>query len=655
MSLLDDVSIVVTPNGYKAGELYAVIPVPTYGAELVVCEDFACADPDAVWSRGTGWTISGGIASQSSGNGQLSQSGILTANKLYSVSVVIDSINAGGELNIVLGSQATTLTFTESGTKTGVAEANEILYILGNATFTGSISSVSVKEYTSADMDVTRATAATRVDENGLVNYAEVLGGEEVTNGDYTEAGVGNVISQSGGVLVNDSNRLKMTSDTSSGYSRGVWATGGSAGDTFVIEADIISTSGSVRFYDQSNNATYTDVVAGSNYKKYIVLGSSSNNLGFGGNNDTSFELILDNVSVKQVTRDNVPRIDYTGGGCPHILAEPQRTNLFPYSEDFANSDWTKNAGTTITANYAISPDGSLNASRYLGTGASGIGDKFTLNAVSNTLSFFVKSNTGQNQFCRITGESSNQSSDLLVTTEWSRITYTFTASGLSDKTNGIFRDSNNNDIDILIWGAQLEEGSYPTSYIPTSGQSGGVTRNQDIFTRDGIGSLINSTEGVFFAEMAALSNSGNYRLITLSDGTTSNRVFIGFRLDTGYIYYFVIVGGSTVASHITSTTSLDFSKIAVKWKANDFALWINGSEISTQTSGNSFSANTLNTLQMNEGDGAGFEFHGKVKQLQVYDTALTDNQLIQLTGEAGTHFFESYTEMAEALTYTIQ
>ena len=34
MSLLDDVSIVVTPNGYKAGELYAVKPVPTEGAEL---------------------------------------------------------------------------------------------------------------------------------------------------------------------------------------------------------------------------------------------------------------------------------------------------------------------------------------------------------------------------------------------------------------------------------------------------------------------------------------------------------------------------------------------------------------------------------------------------------------------------------------------
>ena len=46
---------------------------------------------------------------------------------------------------------------------------------------------------------------------------------------------------------------------------------------------------------------------------------------GGGGGVGTYF---IDDVTVKEVTRDNVPRIDYTGGGCPHILAEPQRTNL---------------------------------------------------------------------------------------------------------------------------------------------------------------------------------------------------------------------------------------------------------------------------------------------------------------------------------------
>ena len=61
MSLLDDVSIVVTPNGYKAGELYAVVPVPTEGAEEITNGDFAT---DSDWTKGTGWTISGGKATR---------------------------------------------------------------------------------------------------------------------------------------------------------------------------------------------------------------------------------------------------------------------------------------------------------------------------------------------------------------------------------------------------------------------------------------------------------------------------------------------------------------------------------------------------------------------------------------------------------------
>ena len=77
-----------------------------------------------------------------------------------------------------IGTNTLTLYFTKG--------AGGNLYIQGNADFIGNIDNVSVKEYTSADMDVTRATAATRVDENGLVNYAEVIGGEEITDGRFS-------------------------------------------------------------------------------------------------------------------------------------------------------------------------------------------------------------------------------------------------------------------------------------------------------------------------------------------------------------------------------------------------------------------------------------------------------------------------------------
>jgi len=341
----------------------------------------------------------------------------------------------------------------------------------------------------------------------------------------------------------------------------------------------------------------------------------------------------------------NVPRIDYTGGGCPHILAEPQRTNLFPYSEDFENSDWTKNAGTTITNNYAISPNGDLSASRYLGAGTSGLGDKFTLSAASYTLSFYVKSNTGQNQFCALLGDSNQSSGNIQVTTDWARISHTFTASGQANKTNGIFRDSSNNDIDILIWGAQLEAGSYATSYIPTSGSA--VTRNKDEFTRNNLASLINDAEGVLFVEIAALANDSTNRSFTISDGTNDNRLVLKYDNQSNVIESFNRVSGTQTASLSSTVTDITvFNKIAIKYKLNDYALWLNGVEVATDSSASIFTG--LNVLTLESG---GSSFYGKIRQLQVYKTALTDNQLIRLTSES----YESYSAMATALTYTIQ
>ena len=177
------------------------------------------------------------------------------------------------------------------------------------------------------------------------------------------------------------------------------------------------------------------------------------------------------------------------------------------------------------------------------------------------------------------------------------------------------------------IYGAQLE-GSYPTSYIPTSGST--VTRNQDIFTRDGIGSLINSTEGVLFVEMAALSDDLSTREISLSDGTTTDRIEIRYSPVSNRIQGLVRVGSVIVAnlSFIVSDIT-DFSKIAFKWKVNDFALWIDGVESGTDTSGSIPSG--LNRLALDGGSGSDV-FFGKVKQLQVYTTALTDTQLAALT-----------------------
>jgi len=132
---------------------------------------------------------------------------------------------------------------------------------------------------------------------------------------------------------------------------------------------------------------------------------------------------------------------------------------------------------------------------------------------------------------------------------------------------------------------------------------------------------------------MAALSNDSTRKTISLSDGTNTNRVVLRYDNASNRVQGFIQVGGATNGNiNDNSYTITNFLKIAYKWKAGDFALWINGTEVATSTSATSFGVGVLTKMQFNEGDGAGYEYFGKVKQLQVYTTALTDAQLTSLT-----------------------
>ena len=71
-------------------------------------------------------------------------------------------------------------------------------------------------------------------------------------------------------------------------------------------------------------------------------------------------------------------------------------------------------------------------------------------------------------------------------------------------------------------------------------------------------------------------------------------------------------------------------NKFAFKYKENDFSVFVNGTEVSNDTVGSTFPSGTLNRLGLDTV--SGLPFYGKVKQLQVYKTALTDVQLEALT-----------------------
>ena len=335
----------------------------------------------------------------------------------------------------------------------------------------------------------------------------------------------------------------------------------------------------------------------------------------------------------------NVPRIDYTGGGCPHILAEPQRTNIVTYSETYGSGTFfIGTSGSTIDNTTNISPSGDANATQLTSTGAGKL-QSGGLGLTQNTdyvLSFYAKNVDATLVNSRVLGLGGSGGTNLtsvdytsqLSTTEWTRITHTFNT-GTNTTIYVYLSSALNSGGTIQLWGAQLEEGSYATSYIPTSGST--VTRNQDIFTRDGIGSLINSTEGVLFVEMAALQTTNtNTEYLVMSDGSyANNSIMFQLRSGANQLAVWGYSGGVyQIAEIITLTDITDFNKIAIKWKVNDFEVFINGSSV--YSLGTYTAPTGLDRIEFSR-NGSSL-FFGKVKQLQVYTTALSDDQIRQIT-----------------------
>ena len=377
------------------------------------------------------------------------------------------------------------------------------------------------------------------------------------------------------------------------------------------------------------------------------------------------------------VSRLNYPMIDGVVKGCPHHILEPQRTNAIPYSEDFANSDWAKTA-STITSNSIISPDGTLNASKLTEDTSSSthrIYDTIiTSSGVVHTQSIFAKSG-GNGRFLRMfrgsgtynfavfdldNGVVFSQGGSNIISTKiekypngWYKCSSTFTTQFSNIATyygiqNGSL-DSYTGDgtSGIYIWGAQLEQGSYPTSYIPTNGSQ--VTRSAETCNNAGNSNVFNDSEGVLMAEISALANDGTSRRISISAGNTNNNNLVSLIYGaSNRISPSIYSGGSfQMGGDYTLPNQTETIKVALKYSTNDAALWVNGLEVLTDTSVTTPVG--LDQIKFEYGNGSN-KFYGKTKGIYVFNEALTDDELQQLTGPE----YNSFAALAAAYNYTV-
>jgi hypothetical protein len=317
---------------------------------------------------------------------------------------------------------------------------------------------------------------------------------------------------------------------------------------------------------------------------------------------------------------------------------------LLLQSNDFSSSSWQKYAQLAglmpiITPNYAVSPDGTLNASRVIfNANGTAPGDRstirqstaLTINTKYST-SIWVKSATGLPYTIEIYATYGNTFSlQINVTNEWVRyempnIDSLTTTTGFTNI--GIWNNSIkaiNTIADVLIYGAQLEAGANPTSYIPTTSAS--VTRNSDVISRGDIftNGLITSSGGTFFIE---LKNN-----VPLTRDTTT-RLGIGDDTALGTNSLFLLGGGpqrmviqKRIAGINTTLylTTTNTCKIAIKWNGASADVFENGVKVVAATA---FTPTDMEYLRSN-----GLGVNAYINAMALWPTPLTDDELTALT-----------------------
>jgi hypothetical protein len=370
------------------------------------------------------------------------------------------------------------------------------------------------------------------------------------------------------------------------------------------------------------------------------------------------------------VSRLNYPMIDGVVKGCPHHILEPQRTNLVQYSEDFSQSYWTK-SGLLATTSGQLSPKGDLSAFKLVEDTSNGLHRVQMQNQSGSgniVYSIFAKYESKEIIYIQQPWSSNNawfnikqgivlSSVNCIASIEnqgngWYKcaVVATNVSSGLNgfyfglSNQDGSFTYSGNGTSSASFWGAQIEQGSFPTSYIPNYGTAAGVTRSAETANGSGDAATFNDSEGVLMAEIKLNKDSINKRL-TISNGSTSQRVVLWFNSNNTTINAF-INGGETVNMPYVVQNLQEQNKYAFKYKENDCSLWVNGIEVATDLIATMPSG--LSELAFDDG-GGGLPFYGNTKQVQYYDSALNDNELETLTS------WVSFQDMAEGQLYTIE
>ena len=393
----------------------------------------------------------------------------------------------------------------------------------------------------------------------------------------------------------------------------------------------------------------------------YNDLNSNYKPLPFNFSRDSSRTVVNKDGLIEEVGSGQ-PRIDYLNNTKGALKLEPSRTNIVEYSED--GTQWDAINTTVSLTTDSTSPSGQSSVYKVNDNANDNQHRVDVRPSVTSgteyTFSVFVKKPSDSdidfvyliftNKFSitrfyfNIAEGTSLDSGGTIESygNGWYRLSASATANSSGNGFFGVnLTNANNNTTysgtgngSMFVWGLQVESNaSYPTSYIPTSGGSP-VTRVADVCTGAGNEQVFNDSQGVLYVEVKGFketpSDSG-YITISSTSVSFTNAVVLQFRSNGDLRFYF---GGSASANIQFIDSSIDFTdnnKIAIQYDSNgsNYKMFVNGVSISRYSLATNQSVNGLSELNLNYSN---LGFLGNVKDVRVYNTALTDQELKRLT-----------------------
>ena len=477
-------------------------------------------------------------------------------------------------------------------------------------------------------IDFTRSTTGTYLD-------SVVYGSESVINGEFNDGTTGwSAPYQSTISTVNNALRITSTNDNPYATQDVVVE----AGKKYVVTFNVLARSaGSTSvFFGSETGLAKTDlgshpILPNDFYVFNVVATTDVLNIQFVGHSlSVGNYFDVDNVSVKEVIGGQVsgtpllrtaainePRLEYDASGQPlGLLIEEQRTNKVPYSQDFTNDNhWSKQEVTVATAPVAA-PDGTMTATHVVKTGGSGRLVDTNIVTTSDRHSIWARSVSGTGTIY-IAYQDANAL--ITLTEEWQR----FDVQCNNTHVYAVNFRGSATLTECYIWGSQAETGTFPTSYIPTSGST--VTRTADIASVPVERFDYNQSKGSLVVYANAPDGSNQNRLTQLvTNGGSSNRVVDLHRVINSISMY----NGTSTLTGGTFDASNDI-KAAGVYKSGSYALVSDGG--STVTNSDT-TVNTPDTLMLGANGSSARQLNGHIKSIQYYPKRLSNEKLEALT-----------------------